>query len=190
MDWRLVDDDDAGRTQRRAGLGHRFIVERRVELVGGQQLHGETAGHDGLDRRVLVLRAAAVRRRSARAAAWRGAVRRGRDTSRCRSGRRCACPALLRCRSVRYQSTPWRMTWVTLADGLHVVDDGRLGVETLDGREGRLHARVAAVAFQAGEQRRLLAALVGAGAAMDDDLQVLVRAEDLLAQEALGLAPP
>ena len=72
-----------------------------------------------------------------------------------------------------------------VGDGLYVVDDGRLGVEALDGGEGRLHARVAAVALQAGEQRGLLAALVRTGAAVDDDAQVCVGAEDFFAQEAL-----
>jgi hypothetical protein len=60
-----------------------------------------------------------------------------------------------------------------------------LAYKPFDGREGRLHARVAAIALQAGEQRRLLAALIRAGAAMDDDAQVGFRAENLRAEEAL-----
>ena len=48
-------------------------------------------------------------------------------------------------------------------DGLDVVDDRRPGVETRDGRERRLQARLAAAALEGVEQRRLLTADVGAG---------------------------
>ena len=73
-----------------------------------------------------------------------------------------------------------------VADGLDVVDDGRFGVEALDGREWRLDARVTTIAFQAGKLGSLFAALIGAGPAMNDNVQVLAAAEDIFAQIALG----
>ena len=57
-------------------------------------------------------------------------------------------------------------------------------VEALDGRERRLQPRVAALAFQRVEQAGLLAADVGAGAAVDDERERVLGAEDPLADEA------
>ena len=54
-------------------------------------------------------------------------------------------------------------------DRLDVVDQARRGVEAGDGRERRLRARLAALALERLEQRRLLAADVRAGAAVEDD---------------------
>ena len=71
-----------------------------------------------------------------------------------------------------------------VGERLDVVDQRRPVVETLHGRERRLEARVAALALQRVEQRRLLAADVGAGAAVDDELHLLAGAEHVLAEEA------
>src|SRR5262249_54771382 len=67
---------------------------------------------------------------------------------------------------------------------LHVVDDGRAVVEAGHRREGRLQARLPALALQRLDERRLLAALVGAGAGVHVDLEVVPGAQDVLAQEA------
>ncbi len=81
-------------------------------------------------------------------------------------------------------------------DGLDVVDHRRRGVEPRRGRERRLEPRLAAAALQRVEQRRLLAADVGAGAGVHDDVQVEPGAEDVAAQVALrvrlldGVADP
>ena len=66
-----------------------------------------------------------------------------------------------------------------IGERLDVVDQRRPAVEALDRRERRLQARVAALALERVEQRRLLAADVGAGAAVDDQLEVAVGAEDV-----------
>ena len=68
---------------------------------------------------------------------------------------------------------------------LDVVDQRRALVEALDRRERRLQARVAALALQRVQQRGLLAADVGAGAAVHDEVERVVGAEDLLADVAL-----
>ena len=70
-------------------------------------------------------------------------------------------------------------------DGLDVVDHGRRGVEARRGRERRLEPRLPAAALQRVEQRRLLAADVGTGAGVHDDVQVEPGAEDVAAQVAL-----
>ena len=67
---------------------------------------------------------------------------------------------------------------------LDVVDQRRALVEALDGRERRLQARVAALALERVEQRGLLAADVGAGAAVHDEVERVVGAEDALAEVA------
>src|SRR5439155_201041 len=63
---------------------------------------------------------------------------------------------------------------------LDVVDDRRAAVEADHGREGRLDARIAAQALERIEQRRLLAALVGAGAGVGREVEIETRAQDVL----------
>ena len=65
--------------------------------------------------------------------------------------------------------------------GLYVVDDGRLAVETLDRRKGRLQTRLAAQTLKGVQQRCLLPADVGPRTAVDDQLAAPIAAEDLLA---------
>ena len=72
--------------------------------------------------------------------------------------------------------------------GLHVVDDGGRAVEADSRREkGRLDAGIAALALQALEQGRLLAADVGPGTGVDHDVDREVAAEDVAADGAVGV---
>ena len=80
------------------------------------------------------------------------------------------------------QSAPPNTMYGTLARRADVVDDGRRVVEAVGGWERRLEARLAALALQRVEQRRLLAADVGAGAAVHGDFAVEAGAEDVPAQ--------
>ena len=66
----------------------------------------------------------------------------------------------------------------------HVVDDGRLAEQALDGRERRLVADDAALAFQAFQQRGLLAADIGAGAEPQVDIEPPAGAGDIGAEPA------
>ena len=68
----------------------------------------------------------------------------------------------------------------------HVVDDGRLAEQALDRRQRRLGAHLAALAFQALEQRGLLAADIGAGAEPRLDVEGVAGAEHVGAQHAIG----
>ena len=56
-------------------------------------------------------------------------------------------------------------------DRLDVVDRGRAAVEADIGGKRRLQARLALLAFETFQQRRLLAADIGAGAVMHDDME-------------------
>ncbi len=69
-------------------------------------------------------------------------------------------------------------------DGLGVVDDRGTAVEADDGREGRLDAGNAALAFERLHERRFFADFVGARAGLRDDLEFGAGAEDVLAQKA------
>ena len=72
-----------------------------------------------------------------------------------------------------------------LRDGLDIVDGGRAAIEAHIGRERRLQPRLALLAFEAFEQRRLLAADVGAGAVMHDDVEI--PAVDVVLADQLGV---
>src|SRR5690606_30645410 len=69
-------------------------------------------------------------------------------------------------------------------DGLDVVDRGRPAVHADRGRKRRLEARLAHLAFEALEQRGLLAADVGAGTPVQTDLEVGARAAGVAADQA------
>ena len=87
--------------------------------------------------------------------------------------------------NLRNQSAPVLDDDRRVAERLDVVDQRRALVEALVGGEGRLQARVAALALERVEQAGLLAADVGALAAVHDQVERVVGAEDALAQVAL-----
>ena len=74
-----------------------------------------------------------------------------------------------------------------VGDRLDVVDDRGSAVEAGDRGERRLETRLAAAALERVEQRRLLAADVGARTRVDHDVEVEARAEDVLAEEPGGV---
>src|SRR6266545_7757434 len=69
-------------------------------------------------------------------------------------------------------------------EGLDVVHDGGLPEGALDGRKRRLDLGPALLAFEGGDQSRLLPADIGSRAPVQDDLEVEARALDVLAEEA------
>ena len=71
-------------------------------------------------------------------------------------------------------------------EGLGVVDRRRLAVDAEAGRERRLEARLALLAFQRFEQRGFFAADVGAEAVEGMQLEVEAAAQDVVAQVAGG----
>ena len=66
---------------------------------------------------------------------------------------------------------------------LDVVHDRRLAERAFDGRERRLDARPGALAFQALDQSRFLAADVRSRSAMQEYIEVKVLAEDVPAEQ-------
>ena len=72
----------------------------------------------------------------------------------------------------------------TVGERDDVVDDGRLAEQALVRRQRRLGAHLAALAFEAFEQRRLLAADIGAGAHAHFEVEGVVRAGDVRAEHA------
>jgi len=73
-----------------------------------------------------------------------------------------------------------------VAQGFDIVDHRRLAPQAADHREGRLGARGGAFAFQRIQERRLLAADIAAGAAMQMNPQAEIGMEYMLADIALG----
>ena len=88
-----------------------------------------------------------------------------------------------------YHSAPLRDDRRHVAQRLDVVHRGRLAVDADHGRERRLVARLRALAFERLEQRRLLARLVGAGAAVHVDVAVEAGPEDVLAEDPAARRP-
>src|SRR6476661_2698820 len=68
-------------------------------------------------------------------------------------------------------------------DALDIVDRSRTAVEAGTGRERRLEARLALLALQAFEHRRLFAADVGARATVHEQVEVIARAAGVLADQ-------
>ena len=71
--------------------------------------------------------------------------------------------------------------------GDHVVDDRRLAEQAGDGRQRRLEAHHAALAFQAFQQRGFLAADVGAGPLAHFEFERLAAAQHVITQIPTGL---
>src|SRR3546814_6296448 len=69
-------------------------------------------------------------------------------------------------------------------DRFDIVDRGRATVKADSCRERRLQARLALLALQAFDLGGLLAADIGARAAMDEDFEIIARAAGVLADEA------
>src|SRR6185312_4737969 len=164
---------DAGADLNRldALVGHeRVELHRDVELAGVERRHRRAAGDDGLDLLAAGDAAADLVDHLAQRDAHRQLVdaglvevaRHAEDARAARLGRAELgepLPALLD--DVR-----------DVGDGLDVVDDGRLAPDALDRGERRLQARPAALALERVEERRLLAADVRAGAAVDGEVEL------------------
>ena len=72
-------------------------------------------------------------------------------------------------------------------DRLDIVDGRRTAIKPDSRRKGRLQPRHALLAFEAFEERRFLAANVGAGAAVQINLDVIAGAAGILTNEAGGI---
>ena len=184
----VVADDDRARAQHRARLRHRLEGVGQVEVLAGQDRGRRAAREPDLDLAPLAGPAREVVDDLPRGDAEldlvvAGALDVARDRDDLGAGgllgpdRRVPLGAAVH--DVRH-----------VHQRLDVVDQRRPAVEALDRRERRLQARVAPLALERVEQCRLLAADVGAGAAVHDQLDPVPGAEDVLAEVAavVGLA--
>src|SRR5437879_12065160 len=71
-----------------------------------------------------------------------------------------------------------------IGEPLDIIDHSRAAVESLDGRKRRLLTRVPSFTFQRFDQTCFLAANVGSGAGVEDDLEVISGSEDFPAEES------
>ncbi len=179
---RVVDDDDRARAEHRSRLGHAVEVVGEVEIVPGQHRCARAAREPELD-------LAALGRPAGQAVD--DLPRRGAELD-------LVVARPLHVAGHRHQLGAGRGLGAELGvllaahpedvgnggQRLDVVDQRRAVVQALDGGEGRLQARVAALALERVEQAGLLAADVGAGAPVEDEADRQVRAEDPLAQVA------
>ena len=179
----VVADDDRAGSEHRARLLHRLEAVRQVEpLLGGQDRRRGAAREEALDLAALGRPAGEPvdqlpGRDPQLDLVVAGPLDAARDRDHLRPRRLLGSEAL----------EPIGAGGDDVGDvrkRLDVVDQGRPAVEALDRGEGRLQPRVAALSLERVEQRRLLAADVGAGAAVDDQLDLLAAAEDVLAEEA------
>src|SRR5262245_7275094 len=185
---RIVHHHDAGRAEERSRLLHGVHVHRHVDLVGGERRH-RGAARDHRLQLPAVRDAAGVlvddlaQRRAHGQLVDAGPHDVARDAVQLGAG------ALLRSDAAE-PSRPAQYDVRHAREGLDVVHDGGTVEETLRGGERWLDARVATLALERLEQPRLLAADVGTGTAVDDDLELEAGTEDVLADEAgrLGLA--
>ena len=178
---RLVEHHDDAGAERGAGRAASSKVSGRSSGPGRRSAGGAAEQH-GLQRPSA--RHAAGERRAARAASRRTAPRRARAARRAPTGRTAACPVepAVPVRGPRLAALEQDVEHVD--QGLDVVDHGRLAEEADLRRERRLRARLAALAFDRVEERRLLAADVGAGAAADLDVEAEARSGDVVAEQA------
>ena len=164
-------------------FGERVEVVGHVEVRGGQHRRGGAAGEPALDRAPLRRAAGEAVDDLARGDA-RARSRSCPGAARGRRPTRAWCRSRSPRRASRTRSPPIRMIAGTVASvSTLLISVGSL-VEALVGREGRLQARVAALALERVEQARLLAADVGAGAAVHDEREGVLGAEDVLADVA------
>ena len=179
---RVVHHDHGARAQHGAGLGDGVVVHRAFhDDVGRQHGRGRSAGDHGLE---LAARAHAARqlqqlaeRRAQRHFVVAGQV----DVAADREDLGAAIVGLaaLQVRSTAVADDPGNGR-----KGFGVVDGGGLAVQAEAGRERRLEARLALLAFQRLQQRSLFAADVGAEAMVRVQLEAEAAAHDVVTQVA------
>src|SRR5437588_1881408 len=180
----LVHEHHRAGAERGARLHHRVHVEGEVEVLGEEHLHRAAAGLERLERPPLPHPAAVLLEELANRPAELHLVAAGMLDVPGAAPHPGAAAAL---GADRLEPLPTAGDDVgQVAEGLDVVHHRRLAVEALDRGEGRLEPRLAAPALEGVDERGLLAADVGAGAAVDDDVATEVGAEDALADIALG----
>ena len=179
----FVHDDDRTRTQAGTGLLDRIVVHRAVHHdLGRQHRHRRAAGDHTLQLVAVAHAAGHFQQLGERRAEADFIVARLVDVTGHREHLGAAIVRLAQAHE------PFR----SIADdrrhrgiGFGVVDRGGLAVQAEIGRERRLVARLALLAFQRLHQRGFFAADIGAGAERGVDLHIDPAAQQVLAQPAV-----
>ena len=176
----VVHHDHSARTQHGAGLGDGVVVHRAFHDDGcGQHRGGRTTGDHGLELTALAHATGQFEQLGERRAQGHFVVAGLFYVAGDRENLGAAIVGLaalqIRCTAVADDPRHG-------SEGLGVVDGRRLAVQAEAGRERRLEARLALLAFQRFEQRSLFAADVGTKAVRRMQLEAEVAAQDLVAQ--------
>ena len=187
----LVHDHESAGTDHRARALQGVEIEREVEEVGDQAAAGRAADLHGLE--VFAGHLAGVVRHAA-ADVVHDLAEGGAERDFDEAGVRDVAGEGERLRAGGVLGADFAVLRRAVADDVrhggerfHVVDHGRLAVEALLRRERRLRHRHAALAFHGGDQGGLFAADERARAFHHADGEVEVRAEEVLAEQAVRL---
>jgi len=154
-----------------------FVVDGRVHPVGRDASPRWTSGLRSLDGRAIGRPTANVIQNLAHGDAHRHFDETGvLDLAREREDLRTCIPLRADAAEPRH---PLGHDQRYVGEGFDVVHAGRVSVEAMLGRIGRLVAGHAALAFDAGDHRRLFATHEGASALHDLDVQILAGAENV-----------
>ena len=178
---RLVHDDDGRRAEAGAKRLQPIEIHRRVEdLLGRHQRNRRSAGNYGqqITEIVWVLAAPNAVAMAADQLAKADAHRFLDDAGRVHMARQLEQLGafVLRIADAREPLGAAPQDRRHDRDALDIVDGRRAAVEARACRERRLQPRLALLALKAFEHRRLFAADVGAGAAVDEQVEVVARA--------------
>src|SRR5262249_27492832 len=176
----FVDDHHAAGPEHGAGLGDGVVIHGNVDFVSLEDRTGTAAGDDRLE----FLAAAnatgdlvdeLLHVHTKRDFVDAGLVDMARDAEETRA-------AISWCAAAGVGFAAFKDNGGDRAQCFHVVDDRRTAVQADDSGEGRLDARVAALAFERFHQRGFLAALVSARTGMNQQIEVEAGAEDVFAE--------
>ena len=181
----VVDDHHAAGADYGAGLGEALVVDRRVEQTRRHAAARRTTELHGLEGLAVLDAAADVEDDVAQRRAHRHLDETAVDDLAGQAEGLGAAARLDAHRGVGLGPVGDDPRHV--GEGLDVVDVRRLAPEAGHGRVRRARARHAALALDARDERRLLAADEGAGAELEVQIELPARAEAVGAQEAVRL---
>src|SRR6266852_6201113 len=176
----FVHDHHAAGPEHGAGFGDGIVVHGKVDLGRAHQRAGAAAGNHGLELLAAWNAAGDFVDELLHVHAERDFVNAGLidvagDAKHARA-------AVSRCAAAGVFFTALENDGRNGAERLDVIDDGRAAVETDDGGEGRLDARVAAFAFEGLHQSGFFAALIGTRAGVHDQVEIETGAKDIFAE--------
>ena len=182
---RLIKGEDAAVADHAANFGQRIKIERRVEQAGGQDATERAADLHRLDLRAVLEAAGDLFAKFTHGQAKGNLNHSGVDKGRVkadelRASRIAGAQVAEGCSALRGDKG-------NVAERLNVVDDGWLLVDAALSRERRAGRDGAAQPLQAGQQRSLFANDVRAGAFNDRHVEAEVAAENVVAEQVLGL---